>query len=374
MSAMGHQATASSQQVLSPAATSRSHAVTPRGAEAADALLGGEAWEGEGEPLPESEVSPLIRTNQRAGAVLLQAFRKKQLTAYRGQTKDIAQLEELARYGAFRFEGGKVCCLSLELLEMMLALVRSDEVQKQGHPLEILSLMRKATAWDFERERPPNHGRELPRSESMTDYVGRTVVAMSSALDVSGFGGHAINMEDMGPGEGKPLTEADRKRIQARKEAVYRGVAGVLRNLPSGLGRRYTLGLPRPVGADMWRLFPPDFKKTYTLPKDFQYPEDTCHVFLLPDPSGNPVSPTRGYHGDVNHIIHAGARKAVVEALTQAGLHAPRALLKPEPLSTGIVVLVPDGKDHLHITAHRASDDLSRPKHRKKKGGQGGEG
>src|SRR5262245_39105368 len=101
---MGHNATADSVALPTKA--------TPRMTQDAlsAAALGRHAEDDERvEPVRGSEVDPLIRRNQTLGLRMKTVYSKEGLiTSYRGQSKDLRQIDELAAHGSYRFSDAKI--------------------------------------------------------------------------------------------------------------------------------------------------------------------------------------------------------------------------------------------------------------------------
>lgn len=359
--------------VLTPDALAKAGMVLDESAGAADAVLL------PGQPPPtdaavaesNSEIEPLIEENQQLAQKLLMGYEGKWFGTYRGNDREIKRLREILEYGSYRFSAKYVMCMSHELVKLLDALVDSEETQADA-PFDVLSILREPSEWNPKSERPPNHGRTLTQDEYMTDLKGRSVNAMSTAVDISRFAGHLINLEHMGPSDATvPLSGKDKANILKKKQSTLNGILGVARNLPPG---RYTIGLPRPIDADNWREIA-DSDKDYS-----------CHLFIDPRvvaehktkkkrgtvsdddyASYAMSSPTGHYVSDRGFIVDADARQMLPAALGMLNTQGDRKPEAKKPLKLGILYLHPDAKDHLHITVLRPTDDWTKSKKKTKK-------
>lgn len=381
--------TANRNQVLNQASVQRSRGLTQTPATEGQAIAGGRPPETD-EPPPEGEISELIKENKRVGVVLAKKLEAKSLVA---AGKDIAQIKELARSGAAPAKNGKICCLSQELLALLESLATAPELSPAA-PLAILSLIRDAKEKKPGKKGFNNHGRLLPESERMIDFSGRVVEALSTGVDIAGFAGHEIRLgwiQDgrnegrfIGPplGDGSHvLTAEEGARIKRYKESTLNGILGVLRNVPGGVGRRYSFGFTVPILADNWRDTTPAYTRDHKDLLDDQgyIKEFTCHLFIDPkserwyprdkypasDKYGSGKSPhgLSGYKKQLTAFVDSDARDKFLEAIAEVSEHRPvpidqQASTAPDVSSRGIATLFPDGVDHLHITAHRPTDPI----------------
>lgn len=309
-----------------PAVATPVHALSP-------AALGPEPADAQPVSFDRKSFAGLIAHNRHVGGLLLAAYDEGRLEL---QGKDAAQVRELADAGAYFFttnkskpDVAKNVCISHQALDVLEVLVRSSLAAEPGS-FYILSLMREPKIYDDDPKKNGNHGRLFAAGSPGKDRRGRPVTGISSGIDVGGYGGDRIELANIGPSDPtQPLGERHRATFASKRARTISGVAAVMRTLPAG---SYKLGLPVPAKVDAGRTGDEDLY--VFLRVGMQIPPGIKARHPTIQSTG---SPTGRFAKDLELVLEP-ARAALREALAD------------NPNDPEIVVLMPDGVDHLHIT------------------------